>query len=154
MVLSKRNTSYRTGSNEAFLCYRSFFLTVHLFSARAPVESFVVSIAFVRIFVWKNICNMNLKDLKEHAKSIKGVRKMPYIAIANSLEVIPRTLVQNCGGSTIRQLTALRAKHAQAPENWTWGIDGCTGQLVCLHCLHTPFDEGVYRRGFKSRVTS
>uniref|UniRef100_A0A915AS65 T-complex protein 1 subunit gamma n=2 Tax=Parascaris TaxID=6254 RepID=A0A915AS65_PARUN len=74
-------------------------------------------------------------DLKEHAKSIKGVRKMPYIAIANSLEVIPRTLVQNCGGSTIRQLTALRAKHAQAPENWTWGIDGCTGQLVDMKQL-------------------
>ncbi|KHN72376.1 T-complex protein 1 subunit gamma [Toxocara canis] len=73
--------------------------------------------------------------LNENAKSIEGVRKMPYIAVANSLEVIPRTLVQNCGGSTIRQLTALRAKHAQSPDNWTWGIDGCNGQLVDMKQL-------------------
>ena len=32
----------------------------------------------------------------------------PYIAVAKSLEVIPRTLIQNCGGNTIRTLTALR----------------------------------------------
>ncbi|VDK79384.1 unnamed protein product [Gongylonema pulchrum] len=51
------------------------------------------------------------------------------------MEVIPRTLVQNCGGSTIRQLTALRAKHAQSANNWTWGIDGCTGQLADMNQL-------------------
>lgn len=68
--------------------------------------------------------------MNEKGKSIEGVRQWPYKAVAHALEVIPRTLVQNCGGSTIRQLTALRAKHAQASNNWTWGIDGCTGQLV------------------------
>jgi T-complex protein 1 subunit gamma len=51
--------------------------------------------------------------------------------VANALEIIPRTLIQNCGGSTIRQLTALRAKHAQDPEqNWTWGINGHSGELA------------------------
>uniref|UniRef100_A0A915PVK1 T-complex protein 1 subunit gamma n=1 Tax=Setaria digitata TaxID=48799 RepID=A0A915PVK1_9BILA len=68
--------------------------------------------------------------LNEKGKSIEGVRQWPYKAAAHALEVIPRTLVQNCGGSTIRQLTALRAKHAQAANNWTWGINGCTGQLA------------------------
>ncbi|GMR36354.1 hypothetical protein PMAYCL1PPCAC_06549, partial [Pristionchus mayeri] len=68
--------------------------------------------------------------LVEKGKSIEGVRQFPYKAVARSLEVIPRTLVQNCGGSTIRQLTALRAKHAQSADNWTWGIDGCSGKLV------------------------
>uniref|UniRef100_A0A1I7WVV6 T-complex protein 1 subunit gamma n=1 Tax=Heterorhabditis bacteriophora TaxID=37862 RepID=A0A1I7WVV6_HETBA len=52
------------------------------------------------------------------------------VDINNDSEVvIPRTLIQNCGGNTIRQLTALRAKHAQNADNWTWGIDGTTGEL-------------------------
>ncbi|EJD74006.1 T-complex protein 1, variant [Loa loa] len=74
--------------------------------------------------------------LNEKGKSIEGVRQWPYKAAAHALEVIPRTLVQNCGGSTIRQLTALRAKHAQAASNWTWGIDGCTGQLADMNELN------------------
>jgi T-complex protein 1 subunit gamma len=72
--------------------------------------------------------------LTEKAKSMQGVRQWPYRALARSLEVIPRTLIQNCGGSSIRQLTALRAKHAQG-ENFTWGIDGTTGQLVDMREL-------------------
>ena len=75
---------------------------------------------------------------------MEGSRKSPYDAAALALEVIPRTLIQNCGGiakfsenmliralgNTIRQITALRAKHAQGSENWTWGIDGSSGDLV------------------------
>lgn len=67
--------------------------------------------------------------LSEKAKSMTGIRQWPYRAVARSLEVIPRTLIQNCGGSTVRQLTALRAKHAQG-DNFSWGIDGVSGQLV------------------------
>ena len=56
--------------------------------------------------------------------------------MANALEIVPRTLIQNCGGSTIRQLTALRAKHAQDPDkNWTWGINGQTGELADMEQL-------------------
>ncbi|VDN53303.1 unnamed protein product [Dracunculus medinensis] len=73
--------------------------------------------------------------LSEKGKSIEGVRQWPYKAAARALEVIPRTLVQNCGGATVRQLTALRAKHAQATENWTWGINGCTGELIDMNEL-------------------
>ena len=43
--------------------------------------------------------------------------------------VIPRILVANCGESTIRAITSLKAKHAEAPENHSWGIDGMTGQV-------------------------
>ncbi|KAI6234125.1 T-complex protein 1 subunit gamma [Aphelenchoides fujianensis] len=74
--------------------------------------------------------------LNEKSKSIEGVLQWPYQAIARALEVIPRTLIQNCGGSTIRQLTALRAKHAQAAENWTYGIDGTTGEIVDVNKLN------------------
>jgi len=49
-----------------------------------------------------------LQELNEKAKSITGVHQWPYRAVARALEVIPRTLIQNCGASTIRTLTALR----------------------------------------------
>ncbi|KAF6039327.1 CCT3 [Bugula neritina] len=67
--------------------------------------------------------------LNEKAKSITGVEQWPYRAVAKSLEVIPRTLIQNCGANTIRTITALRAKHA-TPGNTTWGIDGESGNIV------------------------
>lgn len=57
----------------------------------------------------------------------------PYRALAHALEIIPRTLAQNCGANTIRTLTALRAKHANhtdAEKPCTWGIDGETGEIV------------------------
>lgn len=47
----------------------------------------------------------------------------PYRAVGQALEVIPRTLAQNCGANVIRTLTKLRAKHAEAPD-CTFGIDG------------------------------
>ena len=69
--------------------------------------------------------------LGQKAKSLNGVIQWPYKAIATALEVIPRTLAQNCGANTIRTLTALRAKHAQeAEKNVNWGINGETGQLA------------------------
>lgn len=53
-------------------------------------------------------------------------------ALAHALEIIPRTLAQNCGANTIRTLTALRAKHAsvQVNELCKWGINGESGELV------------------------
>merc|ERR1712233_254453 len=68
--------------------------------------------------------------LNEKSKKIEGVRQYPYRAAALALEVIPRTLAQNCGARTIRVITELRAKHAQDPEgNRTWGINGTTGNI-------------------------
>ncbi|KAK4884647.1 hypothetical protein RN001_000918 [Aquatica leii] len=57
----------------------------------------------------------------------------PYRALAHTLEIIPRTLAQNCGANTIRTLTALRAKHASHTDTTKpccWGIDGESGNLV------------------------
>ena len=50
----------------------------------------------------------------------------PYRAVGQALEVIPRTLAQNCGANVIRTLTKLRAKHAD-PTGATFGIDGNAG---------------------------
>lgn len=70
------------------------------------------------------------RALMEKSKSIKGVEQLPYQAVANALEVIPRTLADNCGAkSTIRLITELRAKHAKG-DNKTWGIDGIKGVLA------------------------
>ena len=46
--------------------------------------------------------------LLEKAKSITGVMQYPYKAVATAMEVIPRTLVQNCGANSIKVLTELR----------------------------------------------
>lgn len=71
--------------------------------------------------------------LRHEAKTMDGVEQWPFRAVATALEVIPRTLIENCGGSTIRLMTDLRAKHANAHANGdfcTWGIDGNKGELV------------------------
>jgi T-complex protein 1 subunit gamma len=69
--------------------------------------------------------------LTQMAKSLNGVIQWPYKAIASALEVIPRTIAQNCGANTIRSLTALRAKHAlDAEKNVNWGINGESGALA------------------------
>jgi T-complex protein 1 subunit gamma len=73
--------------------------------------------------------------LKELAPSVDGVAQWPYRAVADALEIIPQTLIQNCGGNTIRLLTALRAKHA-AGANSTWGIDGNKGELADMNELN------------------
>ncbi|XP_046488587.1 T-complex protein 1 subunit gamma [Neodiprion pinetum] len=68
------------------------------------------------------------RRLSEKASGLAGIEQWPYKAVAQALEIIPRTLAQNCGANTIRTLTALRAKHATASSSW--GIDGETGLLV------------------------
>ncbi|CCO36224.1 T-complex protein 1 subunit gamma Short=TCP-1-gamma [Rhizoctonia solani AG-1 IB] len=62
---------------------------------------------------------------KEVAGAAQGA---VFKAVADALEVIPRTLVQNAGGNAIRVLTELRAKHAAGEH--TWGIDGHVGKIT------------------------
>lgn len=66
--------------------------------------------------------------LYEYAKSIEGIEVGPIKAVAEAMEVIPRTLIQNCGGNSIKTLTALRAKHANGEHSW--GVDGNSGKIV------------------------
>lgn len=58
----------------------------------------------------------------------QGTEAGPFRAVGSALEVIPRTLAQNCGANVIRTLTKLRAKHAEQAD-CTFGIDGNTGML-------------------------
>jgi len=82
------------------------------------------------------------RELVEESKTIEDIQQWPFRAVAQALEVIPRTLVENCGGSTIRLLTALRAKHAEGKgANCTWGIDGNKGEIADMKALRVldPF---------------
>lgn len=68
--------------------------------------------------------------LISQAHAIPGVQQWPYRAMAEALEVIPRTLIQNCGGNPVKTIAQMRAKHAAEGSTNTWGIDGETGKVV------------------------
>ena len=83
--------------------------------------------------------------LHKIGQSIQGVQQGPFMAVGNAMEVIPRTLAQNCGVSVIRVVTQLRAQHAAAYEEAVAegkngskchvGINGMTGELVDMNEL-------------------
>jgi len=50
--------------------------------------------------------------LVEKSKTIPGIEQYPYHSVGLAFEVIPRTLIQNCGVDVVKVLTSLRAKHA------------------------------------------
>lgn len=66
--------------------------------------------------------------LRKQANSVQGQMQFPYKAVAKALEVIPRTICQNCGADTIRVITKLRAAHAEGKI--TMAIDGEKGVLA------------------------
>lgn len=88
--------------------------------------------------------------LAEISKSIEGVQQWPYRGVAEALEVIPRTLISNCGASTIRVLTQLRAKHAQ--KEYTWGIDGDSGKIVDMKEYGVWEPEAVKLQSIKTAI--
>ncbi|KAJ6650235.1 hypothetical protein lerEdw1_013487 [Lerista edwardsae] len=89
--------------------------------------------------------------LTEKSKVMTGVEQWPYRAVAQALEVIPRTLIQNCGASTIRLLTSLRAKHTQEGSQ-TWGVNGETGALVDMKELGVWEPLAVKLQTYKTAV--
>lgn len=71
--------------------------------------------------------------LTKYGNKMQGVQQLPFLAVAEAMEAIPRTLAQNCGVSVIRTITQLRAKHAAIEDHCTWGINGVTGELVDMN---------------------
>jgi hypothetical protein len=55
-------------------------------------------------------------------------------AAGEALEIISRTLLENCAADIIRVQTQLRAKHAGG-ANVTWGIDGEKGTMADMNEL-------------------
>lgn len=89
--------------------------------------------------------------LMEKCKSIPGVEQYPYSQIAIALEVIPRTLLQNCGANVVRLLTALRAKHANG-EGQYWGIDGNIGTICDVRLLNLLESYSVKVQTIKTAI--
>ena len=100
------------------------------------------------------------RAIAEEALKIEGVEQGPFRAIGNALEVIPRTLAQNCGANVIRTLTKLRAKHAEATEEstggkaCTFGIDGDKGTIVDMKELGVWEAYAVKVQSIKTAVES
>ncbi|KAJ3272796.1 T-complex protein 1 subunit gamma [Terramyces sp. JEL0728] len=90
--------------------------------------------------------------LVEKAKVLEGVNPLLYKAVANSLQVIPRTLVQNCGGNAIKTLTELRAKHSA--KETAWGIDGTNGKIVDMHSYGVWEPYAVKSQTLKTAIES
>ena len=72
-----------------------------------------VLVCLVFVFAKKlschSVCIYNfLQALEEKAKSLTGVIQWPYRAVAKAVEIISKTLIQNCGVNSARTLTALR----------------------------------------------
>lgn len=88
--------------------------------------------------------------LGQLAKSIEGVQQWPYKAVAEALEVIPRTLVQNAGASPVRVLTNLRAKHAEGKSSW--GINGDTGELADMKDYGVWEPEAIKLQSIKTAI--
>ncbi|KAK3321209.1 chaperonin Cpn60/TCP-1 family [Podospora appendiculata] len=90
--------------------------------------------------------------LAQMAKSIEGVQQWPYKAVAEALEVIPRTLIQNAGKSPVRVLTDLRAKHAEGKSSW--GINGDTGALADMKEYGVWEPQAIKVQSMKTAIES
>ncbi|EPX74514.1 chaperonin-containing T-complex gamma subunit Cct3 [Schizosaccharomyces octosporus yFS286] len=90
--------------------------------------------------------------LAEKSRAIEDVAQWPYRAIADAIEIIPRTLVQNCGANPIKSLTELRAKHAEG--HYSFGIDGETGRVVDMHEYGVWEPEAVKLQSIKTAIES
>lgn len=88
--------------------------------------------------------------LAQLAKGIEGVQQWPYKAIADALEVIPRTLVQNAGKSPVRVLTDLRAKQAEGKSSW--GVNGDEGTIVDMKEYGVWEPEAIKLQSLKTAI--
>eukprot|EP00904_Undaria_pinnatifida_P013643 jgi/Undpi1/9409/HiC_scaffold_27.g11866.m1 len=89
--------------------------------------------------------------LSKKAQEVEGVQQWAFKAAASALEVIPRTLAQNCGTNVVRVLTQLRAKHANEAK-CTWGIDGTTGVMTDMKDLGIWEPYTVKTQTYKTAV--
>ncbi|KAH3899068.1 T-complex protein 1 subunit gamma [Saccharomycodes ludwigii] len=90
--------------------------------------------------------------LAERAKQLEGIQQWPYQAVADAMECIPRTLIQNAGENPIRILSQLRAKQAQGLN--TAGIDGENGKVVDMVEYGIWEPEVIKQQSIKTAIES
>merc|ERR550514_187899 len=93
------------------------------------------------------------QKLIERSKVQEPVIATAYKAAGVSLEVISRTLLENCGADIIRVQTQLRAKHASG-ANLNWGIDGEKGVMADMAQLGVWEPVAVKQQTIKTAVES
>ncbi|CAI2364261.1 unnamed protein product [Moneuplotes crassus] len=91
--------------------------------------------------------------LIEHSKEVEGLQQWPFKALASALEVIPRTLAQNCGGNVVRLMTELRAKHSKDDGLW-YGIDGNKGVIANMKEIDIWDPVAVKLQTYKTAIES
>ena len=93
--------------------------------------------------------------MMEKAQTVEGIHQWPYKALASALEVIPRTLAQNCGADVVRILTELRARHAASDGSGKmWGINGNSGQIEDMKEAEIWDPCSVKQQTFKTSIES
>ena len=91
--------------------------------------------------------------LMEKSNSTTGVEKEPYQSCATALEIIPRTIADNCGVKSVKVLTELRSKHFDA-KNSTLGINGKTGKIQDMVELGVWDSYSVKIQSIKTAIES
>mmetsp|Transcript_3335 Transcript_3335/g.5547 ORF Transcript_3335/g.5547 Transcript_3335/m.5547 type:complete len:530 (+) Transcript_3335:43-1632(+) len=95
-------------------------------------------------------CRLNEMSLK-----VEGVHQWPYKALASALEVIPRTLAQNCGGDVVRMLTELRSKHSASDgSGFMWGINGNSAKIENMETQNIWDPCSVKLQTYKTAIES
>merc|ERR1711865_149387 len=90
--------------------------------------------------------------MKEKAKTIEGTRQYAYRAVADALEVIPRSLAHNCGADVVRVMTDLRSRHTKEGSGLNWGIDGMKGVVADVKELGIMDTFAVKKQTFRTAV--
>ncbi len=67
-------------------------------------------------------------QLRRYANSLSGREQLAVEAFANSMEIIPKTLIENAGLDPIDTMTDLKAAHSKK-QKWA-GIDVFTGKVM------------------------
>merc|ERR1712168_1287846 len=106
-----------------------------LFEIKKFGEEYFTFITECKVVPGGGACDLAVANhLSNKAKLIQGEEQFPFKAVSKALEVIPRTLSQNCGANTIRTLTELRAKHS-GDAGKTMGVNGTTGKIADMNEL-------------------
>jgi len=89
--------------------------------------------------------------LLKKAKEVDGIEQLPYKALAHAFEIIPRTLIANCGQDVIRTITKLRQKHS-TKEGLMFGIDGNKGVIADMSEVGIWEPLAVKSQTFKTSI--
>jgi T-complex protein 1 subunit gamma len=75
------------------------------------------------------------RQLMQNSLKTKICEQWPFRGLGVALEVIPRTIAQNCGVNVVRAMAELRAKHL-SHQDTNWGIDGHSGVVKDMQILN------------------